>query len=422
MKNTKFLGDFYSVTDDMEEEDITELMLMHYELYKQFKKENKYVKSGSILWCNAGSKLTRFDILKDHAVEADGAPVGICTDCKENENIFSFGGCNKPTPDGYPKRKEIVIDATSSRIYEREKCIPILLDTWKSTDINTLKIYDYSEKKYYDALTTGDYLTCFYGGLIRVVEVPAKTNPNIKLITLTQMNQVVGADDQGNKMTWTSNTIRDVITWNLSTYIPTYAQSRPINQSDINAINKCIIDYDITIEQLPHFIAQVSHECACGNAGVEKFSTDPKVDFQDRDTWRENFDDVDLKATEAFYADKNKIKQYATNNNLGAKYKNYGAKYRGAGALQLTHYCEYKGFSDFINDPKIVSEGAGYVAKNYFWDSAGWLWKYYYKMEENYFSNGSQPTVEQITKKINGGTNGLNERTVFYQSCINIFK
>ena len=51
------------------EQKVKELMAMHYAFYGQFQKESKYVKSGSVLWCSGGSKLTAFDILKDHGVK-----------------------------------------------------------------------------------------------------------------------------------------------------------------------------------------------------------------------------------------------------------------------------------------------------------------------------------------------------------------
>lgn len=175
-KQIKFLGDFYFSYDDAETyntnvERIEELMWLHCELYKNFKQEEQYVTSGSILWCDGGSKLTKFDIPVGHAVDKNGQEVGICSDCKDNHNIYSFGGCRFPTPEGYPKRKTIIVDATSSRIYEREMCIPVLAQNWQSTGKKNLKIWDYTDKQYHDVITTWDFLTCFYGGKIIVVEV-----------------------------------------------------------------------------------------------------------------------------------------------------------------------------------------------------------------------------------------------------------
>lgn len=46
-----------------------------------------------------------------------------------------------------------------------------------------MRIWDYSESKYYDAITTGDYLTCVYGGIIKVLDVYEEENSSFSLST-----------------------------------------------------------------------------------------------------------------------------------------------------------------------------------------------------------------------------------------------
>jgi GH24 family phage-related lysozyme (muramidase) len=153
------------------EQTAKELMAKHYAFYGQFQKENKYVKSGSVLWCSGGSKLTAFDILHDHGVvQKDGTPMGICTDCKANENIYTFEGCKIPASAGYPERPVVTVKSQPQAILY--KCIPMLNGSWSKSKSSKIKIWDESTGKYVDAITTGDFLTCFYGGIIEIIEVP----------------------------------------------------------------------------------------------------------------------------------------------------------------------------------------------------------------------------------------------------------
>lgn len=181
-----FLGDFMYIYSEGEEEiaeeenkvKVEELMDRHYEYMAHFLKEDEYVTRGSVLWCNEGTRLAVFDIPIDHGVgRENGDDIGHCNDCDVNRNIYSFGGCKKPSPNGGPKRKMIVANKIPSKAFEMEKCIPILAKSWETTSSTGLKIWEYRDRQYYDVITTGDYLTCFYGGVISVLEVPHITYP-----------------------------------------------------------------------------------------------------------------------------------------------------------------------------------------------------------------------------------------------------
>ncbi|WP_312442720.1 PAAR-like protein [Lacrimispora sp.] len=154
------------------EKEVMELMAKHYAFYGQFQEENEYVTKGSILRCSGGNKMITFDILNDHGVEKAGSPLGICTDCKANENIHTFGECKKPTPEGYPERPIVIPTLKSKLPFIMHKCIPILNGSWSKTKSSKVKIWDESVGKYVDAITTGDFLVCLYGGIIEVVEIP----------------------------------------------------------------------------------------------------------------------------------------------------------------------------------------------------------------------------------------------------------
>lgn len=143
----EFMGDFiFSYSDDdysagicriADSYLVEEIMKKHYEFFREISEENEYVTKGSILWCSGGTQLSRFDLLMDHGVENEqGIPLGICSDCKENENIYSFGGCRKPAPKGYPERERIIVSRAVSGTVSIEKCIPMLgKGGWQKTDV-----------------------------------------------------------------------------------------------------------------------------------------------------------------------------------------------------------------------------------------------------------------------------------------------
>jgi putative chitinase len=85
-----------------------------------------------------------------------------------------------------------------------------------------------------------------------------------------------------------------------------------------------------------------------------------------------------------------------------------GFKFRGRGALQLTGKSNFEAFSKFLNKPEIISNpdlvATEYAFESalYFFDKNG-LWSICDKGIDD-------ATITAVTKKINGGVNGLAER------------
>jgi predicted chitinase len=345
------------------EQTAKELMAKHYAFYGQFQKEKEYVKRGSILWCSGGSKMSAFDILNDHGVEKAGSPIGICTDCKANQNIDTFGSCKKPTTEGYPERPTMIPTVKSQFPFIMHKCIPMLNGSCSKTKSSKIKIWDESAGKYVDAITTGDFLTCFYGGIIEIVEVPT----------------VNGTKWQGKE------------------YVTAYQLSAMgligVTDSMVNDLNRVLFKYEInTIERIRHFLAQVQHESGNGKTLIEQYNgNSPESYFSNRD-FRPEYEHT---------------------------HAGDGARYRGAGYMQLTWKITYRSFSEYVEDNRIVEEGTLYVASNYAWESAGWYWKFYKGLNEKVDSGY---TVNQVTKVINGGKGGLDERIANYNKAVEIIK
>lgn len=100
---------------------------------------------------------------------------------------------------------------------------------------------------------------------------------------------------------------------------------------------------------------------------------------------------------------------------LGNTEPGYGLKYRGVDPIQMTGYFNYKSFSTFVNDPRVM-EGYLYVKDNYKFLPSGYFW-------DNNKLNAlcdNEGTVEQITKRINGGYNGLEDRKKRYKEVCGI--
>jgi putative chitinase len=96
-----------------------------------------------------------------------------------------------------------------------------------------------------------------------------------------------------------------------------------------------------------------------------------------------------------------------------------GFKFRGRGALQLTGKSNYDAFSKFLNKPEIMTN-PDLVATEYAFESA------IYFFEKNGLwaicdKGIDDATITLVTKRINGGVNGLAERitlTKKYHSMI----
>lgn len=84
-----------------------------------------------------------------------------------------------------------------------------------------------------------------------------------------------------------------------------------------------------------------------------------------------------------------------------------GWKYRGRGAIQLTGKANYEEFAEYMGDPTVVAcphkvaEELGFMAAVWFFDDKGVF---------NMCEDLSESTVKRVTKRINGGYNGLKHR------------
>lgn len=97
-----------------------------------------------------------------------------------------------------------------------------------------------------------------------------------------------------------------------------------------------------------------------------------------------------------------------------------GFAFRGRGALQLTGKSNYEAFSKFLNKPEILTN-PDLVANEYAFESAifffekNGLWAICDKGVDD-------ATILALTKRINGGTNGLEERKTLTKKYYEMIK
>ena len=91
-------------------------------------------------------------------------------------------------------------------------------------------------------------------------------------------------------------------------------------------------------------------------------------------------------------------------------------RFKGAGYIQLTGRFNYKKFANSIGDNNVM-KGAKYVSKNYRWSSAGFWWK---SNNMNALCDKGA-SVKTITRRVNGGYRGLDQRTKYYKRACSIF-
>jgi predicted chitinase len=151
----------------------------------------------------------------------------------------------------------------------------------------------------------------------------------------------------------------------------------------LSDLNNCVKKFGITTSpRLRHFISQCSHESACGVYTKELASGSA----------------------------------YEYRKDLGNIYAGDGPKYKGAGYIQLTGRANYQAFANYIGDQNVM-QGVNYVATHYPWQSAGFWW---YRNGMNSLCDQGA-SVETITRRVNGGYNGLASRKSYYNKACGIF-
>lgn len=185
--------------------------------------------------------------------------------------------------------------------------------------------------------------------------------------------------------------------------------------------------YKLNKFQTAHFFAQVAHETGVFKSFSENLNYSEERMLQ---IFKGDFDinnDKVLSVTEKAKAKElkgspEKIANfvYANQNGNGNEASGDGWKFRGRGALQLTGRANYKAFSDFIKDPEVMTN-PDLVSTKYAFDSAIFFFTKN-KLWSICSSSISDADITKLTKRINGGINGLDHRKELTLKYYNLIK
>lgn len=151
---------------------------------------------------------------------------------------------------------------------------------------------------------------------------------------------------------------------------------RSITTEQLADLNACLVRFQInTPARLRHFMSQIAHESGGGR-------------------WMKEL------ASGAAYEGRR---------DLGNTQPNDGRRFKGAGVIQLTGRSNYQAFANYIQDPRIMG-GVDYVARVYPFSSAGFWW---HRNGMNALCDRGA-SVRQISRRVNGGYNGLADRERYY--------
>lgn len=154
---------------------------------------------------------------------------------------------------------------------------------------------------------------------------------------------------------------------------------RSPTDSQLDDLNACLRRFRInTVPRMRHFMSQIAHESG-GLQWLKELASGS--DYE----WRSD---------------------------LGNVQPGDGPRFKGAGVIQLTGRANYQAFAHFIGDANIML-GVDYVASVYPFTSAGFWW------HNNYMNDlcDRGATVEQVTRRVNGGLNGLSDRLYYYEKA-----
>jgi putative chitinase len=170
-------------------------------------------------------------------------------------------------------------------------------------------------------------------------------------------------------------------------------------------MKKAMEFYKFTPERAAHFFAQTAHE----SGNFKAFSENLNYGAKGLLGIFKKYFPTEAKALE-YERKPEKIANlvYASRMGNGDEQSGDGYKFRGRGALQLTGKDNYKAFSDYMKKPEIM-DNPDLVATQYSFESAIFFFDKN-KLWDICDKGVSKDTILALTKRINGGTHGLEDR------------
>ena len=180
-----------------------------------------------------------------------------------------------------------------------------------------------------------------------------------------------------------------------------------------DALNKILPDYGIdTPQRVAAFIAQAAHESGNFTALHENLNY-RAVTL--RKVFPKYFPTDEMAAQYAQQPERIANRVYANRMGNGPEESGDGFRYCGRGLIQLTGQQNYQNFANSIETPleqvpDFLQTFEGAV------QSACWFWE-----NNNLNQYADANDILTMTKRINGGTIGLEDRTRHYQHALQVF-
>jgi len=180
------------------------------------------------------------------------------------------------------------------------------------------------------------------------------------------------------------------------------------------ALEKLLPDYDITTpNRIAAFLAQCSHE----SGGFKTLKENLNYRWESlRKVFPKYFNTDELAKQYAHNQEAIANKVYANRMGNGDEASGDGFKYCGRGLIQLTGKNNYQAFADSISTdiediPEYLGTFEGAV------QSACWFWE---NNNLNQFADTGD--IVSLTKRINGGTIGLEDRISHYKHALEVME
>ena len=161
-----------------------------------------------------------------------------------------------------------------------------------------------------------------------------------------------------------------------------------------------------------HFLAQVAHESGGFKFVVENLNYSANALYN---VFRKYFPNLEIANEYARQPEKIANRVYANRMGNSDEASGDGWKYKGRGLIQLTGKENYYQLSKctnqyFVTEPELVAQPEWALT------SACWFWK-----KNNINKYADEDDVHMVTKRINGGYNGLQDRQHYLEEFKKIF-
>ena len=185
-----------------------------------------------------------------------------------------------------------------------------------------------------------------------------------------------------------------------------------IGEQWVDALNETFARFDISTPiRQASFIGQCGHECGSFKVLEENLNYRAETLMK---LWKSRFPTIEVANEYARNPKKIANKVYASRMGNRDESSGDGYRFRGRGCIQLTGHANYFHAGqacgeDFVMNPDLVATPK-YAAM-----TAGWFWSTH---KLNQYADGSDFLT--MTKKINGGTIGLQDRINHINHALNI--